>query len=66
MYRAVAAVLARLLVAACAGSSEPNPAVESNRSGRCLYAVEGIEFGRMLKWAPCDNPPPYAISRISN
>jgi hypothetical protein len=62
MTRAVVAVLALVMVAACAASSEP----KSSPSGRCLYAVEGIEFGRMLKWAPCDNPPPYAISRISN
>lgn len=66
MTRAAVAVLVLVMVAACAASSELNTAAESNPSGRCLYAVEGIEFGRVLKWAPCDNPPPYAISRISN
>ena len=65
MGRALLVMLLPILLAACGGSSAPNEA-EANRNGRCLYAVEGMEYGRMLQWGSCSNPPPYAISRISD
>jgi hypothetical protein len=52
-----------MVLAACAGS-EPTGA-ESNQSGRCLYTIE-IDTDRALKWAPCSNPPPFAIDKISD
>ena len=62
MTRAVVAVLALVMVAACAASSEP----KSSPSGRCLYAVEGIEFGRMLAEIAADKDRTYEyLLRVS-
>jgi hypothetical protein len=65
MLRILIALLLPILVAACSGSSAPKEN-EANRSDRCLYAVEGIDVGRVMKWGSCSRPPPYAISRISD
>ncbi len=65
MGRALIVMLLPILLAACTGPSAPKE-VEANRSDRCVYAVEGIDVGRMMKWGSCSNPPPYAISRISD
>jgi hypothetical protein len=65
MERALVVVLLPLLFAACTGSSAPNEGA-ANRGGRCLYAVEGIEAGRMMVWGSCSHPPRYAIERLSD
>jgi hypothetical protein len=61
MGRALIVVLLPFLFAACAASSAPK-----DRGDRCLYAVEGIEAGRMMVWGSCANPPRYAIERLSD
>jgi hypothetical protein len=59
--RALIVMLLPILLAACTGSSAPN-----GGDDRCLYAVEGMDVGRIMRWGSCSNPPPYAISRISD
>jgi hypothetical protein len=63
--RSLMLALLPILLAACTASFTPEEA-GTNRGDRCLYAVEGIDFGRMTKWGSCSNPPKYAISRISD
>jgi hypothetical protein len=58
-------VLLPALLAACTASFTPGEA-GATRGDRCLYAVEGIDFGRMTKWGSCSNPPKYAITRLSD
>ena len=65
MERTLLVMLLPILLAACTGSSGPKEG-EANRRDRCLYAVEGIDVGRVMKWGSCSHPPPYAISRISD
>jgi hypothetical protein len=65
MRRTLIAVLLSMLLEACTGSSAPKEG-ESNSGGKCLYAVEGIDVGRMMKWGSCSHPPPYAIERLSD
>ena len=50
------AVLCALLLGACA-----NPeASRARRTDRCLYGVEA-EYGRMMQWGSCADPPPYSV-----
>jgi hypothetical protein len=65
MGRALLVMLLPILLAACTASSGSKEG-EANRSDRCLYAVEGIDVGRVMKWGSCSHPPPYAIDRISD
>jgi hypothetical protein len=58
-------LLMPILLAACTGSSGPKEG-QASRGDRCLYAVEGIEVGRMMVWGSCSHPPRYAIERLSD
>jgi hypothetical protein len=63
--RSLMLALLPVLLAACTASFTPEEA-GANRGDRCLYAVEGIDSGRMTKWGSCSNPPKYAITRLSD
>jgi hypothetical protein len=65
MGRTLIAMLLPSLLAACVGSPAPKEG-EANRGDRCLYAVEGIDVGRIMRWGSCSNPPRYAIERLSD
>ena len=65
MGRSLIAMVLPVLLAACTGSSAPKDG-EARRGDRCLYAVEGMEVGRMMVWGSCSNPPRYAIERLSD
>jgi hypothetical protein len=65
MGRNLIAMLLPVPLAACTGSSAPKDG-EARRGDRCLYAVEGIEAGRVMVWGSCSNPPPHAIQRLSD
>jgi hypothetical protein len=65
MRRALIAMLLPSLLAACVGASAPKEG-EAKQGDRCLYAVEGIDVGRMMRWGSCSNPPPDAIERLSD
>jgi hypothetical protein len=52
-------ILLPLLLAACAATAG------SERTGRCLYAVE-MEYGQVMKWGSCSNPPANAIRRLDS
>ncbi len=56
-----AAMTSSIMLGACA----PTDVSGATRAdGRCLYAIE-IDYGRMLRYGSCSNPPPMAIKRIS-
>lgn len=48
-----------LLLTACATPGATDRANQA-RPGSCLYAVE-MEYGRMMKWDSCTQPPPNAV-----
>jgi hypothetical protein len=56
--RSTAIILLSLLLSGCAGGDG------ASRTGRCLYAVE-MEYGQMMRWGSCANPPANAIRRLS-
>jgi hypothetical protein len=62
MGRKIPAILLALLATACA-TEEPKSPPSTPPTGDCLFILK-LDGGRMLKWGPCNSPPPMTIDRM--